>query len=183
MASIHPDAWVSEDARIFGDVSLGEGASLWPFSVIRAECHHVHIGRFSNIQDFAMVHIGYSNATEIGDYCSIAHNVTVHGATIEDNCLIGIGAVLMDGAVIQIGSIVATGAVVTEGTNFPPRSVIAGTPAKVIASRNSTAANRLNALKYAQNATAYRQGNHRAWHGQEYEDWLRAAEEDSRKAT
>ncbi len=173
MQSIHESVFVAPGAQIYGRVELAEGASVWPNAVIRAEANHVQVGRYSNLQDFVMVHVGYDHPTRIGAFCSITHHATVHGATVEDACLVGINATLMDGAVIGAGSIVAGGAFVTEGSVFPPGSIIAGVPARVIRERDMSRANRLNAWQYHRNAQAYRRGDHRAWTGPEYEAWLR----------
>jgi carbonic anhydrase/acetyltransferase-like protein (isoleucine patch superfamily) len=121
-----------------------------------------------------MIHVGYDDPTQIGDFCSITHHATVHGCTIGDACLVGVGAVLMDGAVIGSGSIVAGGAVVPEGRIYPPNSIIAGVPAKVIAERENTRANRMNAWLYHRNAEFTRRGEHRCWEGPEYEAWRTA---------
>jgi carbonic anhydrase/acetyltransferase-like protein (isoleucine patch superfamily) len=126
----------------------------------------------TNLQDFVMVHVGDDEPTRIGDFCSITHHATVHGATVEDDCLIGIAAVVMNGAVVGRGSIVAPGAVVTEGTVIPPHSIAAGVPARVIKGRDCSVENRMNAWSYHRNAEAYRRGEHRAWEGDEYRRWL-----------
>lgn len=162
-------AWIDPTVRAFGNVRLGEGASLWPYVVIRAESGHVSIGPFSNVQDHVMIHIGYAAPTEIGAYCSIAHRVVLHGCTLGDNCLVGIGATIMDGAVIGENSIVAGHAFVREGTIVPPNSIVMGTPAKVVRESNNWVANRLNAWLYHRNAQHYARGEHRAWDGPEYE--------------
>ncbi len=162
-------AYVDPTARIFGAVAADEGASIWPYTVIRAEHTSVHIGAFSNLQDHVMVHIGYRLPVRIGAYCSITHRVVLHGCVIEDNCLIGIGATIMDGAVIGANSIVAGHTFVREGTIIAPNSVVMGTPGKVVATRNSYVANRINAMLYHRNACAYAKGDHRAWHGPDFE--------------
>jgi carbonic anhydrase/acetyltransferase-like protein (isoleucine patch superfamily) len=183
MQSIHESVFVAPGVQIYGDVSLAEGASVWPNAVIRAEVHDVKIGRYTNLQDFVMIHVGYDNPTLIGDFCSITHHATIHGAVVEDACLVGINATIMDGAVIGAGSIVAGGAFVTEGSVFPAGSIIADMPARVIRERDSSRANRLNAWQYHRNARAYQRGAHRSWTGPEYEAWLRetrrAVESDS----
>ena len=125
-------AWIDPTVRIFGGVKIGEGASLWPYVVIRAESKHVSVGRFTNVQDHVMIHIGYTGPTEIGEHCSIAHRAVLHGCTLGDNCLVGIGATIMDGVVIGENSIVAGHAFVREGTIIPPNSIVMGTPAKVV---------------------------------------------------
>jgi len=165
-------AFVSPSAQIYGKVEIGAESSVWPNVVIRAECNHVRIGRYTNLQDFVMVHVGYGHSTEIGDFCSITHHTTVHGCKIEDDCLIGINAVVMDGAVIGRGSIVAGGAMIREDSVFPPGSIIAGVPAKQIAERDSARPNRENAWNYHRNAQAYARGDHRIWTGAEHERWL-----------
>lgn len=162
-------ALLARTASVFGKVAIGRGSSLWPNAVIRAECQQVRIGRVTNVQDFAMIHVGYDVPTVIGDFCSITHHATVHGATVEDACLVGIGAVLMDGVVLGRGSIVAGGAVLTEGSVFEPGSIVAGVPAKAIRRRDCSRENRLNAWLYHRNAAAYARGEHRAWDGPDFE--------------
>jgi carbonic anhydrase/acetyltransferase-like protein (isoleucine patch superfamily) len=172
LQSIHASAWIAPSAQIYGKVAIARDASVWHNVVMRAECEEIAIGRMTNIQDFVMIHVGYTAPTRIGEFCSITHHATVHGCTIEDHCLIGINAVVMDGAVIGRGSIVAGGAVVAEGKVFAPGSIIAGVPAKVIAQRDSARANRLNAWQYFHNAQRTRAGDQRAWTGSEYAAWL-----------
>ncbi len=172
MQQVHPSVFQADGSRVFGKVAIGEGSSIWFNAVIRCETREVRIGRYTNLQDFTMIHVGYEASTTIGDFCTLAHRATVHGATVGDACLIGIGATLMDGAEIGAGSIVAGGAVVTEGQVFPEHSIIVGTPAKAIRERDSSKANRLNAWKYHRNAQAYLRGEHRAWEGKDYEAWL-----------
>jgi carbonic anhydrase/acetyltransferase-like protein (isoleucine patch superfamily) len=172
MQRIHPTVWRAPGVQIYGRVTICEEVSLWPGVVIRAEANEVHIGRYSNLQDFVMVHIGYDAPTRVGEFCSITHHTTIHGCTIEDHCLIGINACIMDGAVIGRGSIVAGGAMVKEGSEFPPGSIIAGVPAKQIAERDMARDNRLNAWQYHLNKRAYERGDHRAWTGDEYRAWL-----------
>jgi carbonic anhydrase/acetyltransferase-like protein (isoleucine patch superfamily) len=169
---IDPDSFVAPTAQIFGNVEIGAESSVWPNVVIRAECQHVRVGRYTNLQDFVMIHVGFEHATEIGDFCSITHHSTIHGCKIEDDCLVGINAVVMDGAMIGPGSIVAGGAMVREGSEFGPGSIIAGVPAKQIGERDSARANRRNAWVYHWNAKAYERGDHRAWTGPDYERWI-----------
>jgi carbonic anhydrase/acetyltransferase-like protein (isoleucine patch superfamily) len=174
MKSRFPDAgYIDPTARVYGRVEIGADSSLWPYAVIRAEGFHVHIGRCTNLQDHAMVHVGYRTPTVVGDYCSITHRVVLHGCTIGDNCLIGIGATVMEGAVIGENSIVGGHSYVADNTVIPPDSIVMGTPAKVVRTRNSFVANRVNAMLYRRNALAYARGDHRAWDGPEYEAALR----------
>lgn len=171
--SIDPSVYVAASAEIYGQVRIGAESSIWPKVVIRSEIHSVEIGRYTNLQDFVMVHVGYGQSTRVGDFCSITHHATVHGCTIEDDCLIGINAVIMDGAIIGRGSIVAGGAMVKEGDRFGPGSIIGGVPARQIAERDSARANRMNAWHYHWNAQAYKRGHHRAWTGPDFEAWIR----------
>jgi carbonic anhydrase/acetyltransferase-like protein (isoleucine patch superfamily) len=171
-------AYIDPTARIYGEVALGEGSSIWPCAVIRAESYAVEIGRFTNIQDLVMIHIGYGRPTIVGEYCSIAHHVTLHGCTIGDNCLIGINATVMDEAEIGDNCIVAGHAYVAEGTVIPDNSVVMGQPATVRRSRNNFVANRLNAMLYHWNALAYARGDHRAWTGAAYEAHMTAVKRE-----
>ena len=156
-------AYIDATARVYGKVDLGENSSLWPHAVIRAECQFVRLGRFTNLQDHAMVHVGFHVPTIVGDYCSITHRVVLHGCTIGDNCLIGIGATIMDGAVVGANSIVAGHSLIVEGTTIPPHSIVMGTPARVVRTVDSRIANRLNAMLYYRNALCYARGEHRGW--------------------
>jgi carbonic anhydrase/acetyltransferase-like protein (isoleucine patch superfamily) len=163
MIDVSKAAFVHPSALFFGEVTLGTGASVWPYAVARAEMHRICIGDYNNIQDFVMLHVGWDTPTVIGAYCSITHHVTLHGCTIGDNCLIGVGATVMDGAVIGENSIVGEHALVRAGAVIPPNSIVAGVPAKVIRSQDNRAANRRNAMLYYENALAYARGEHRAW--------------------
>jgi carbonic anhydrase/acetyltransferase-like protein (isoleucine patch superfamily) len=174
MQDIHPSVWLAPSAQLFGKITIADGASVWHNAVLRAECQEIRIGRMTNVQDFVMIHVPYDRPTIVGAFCSITHHATLHGCTIEDECLIGINATVMDGAVIGRASIVAGGAFVKEGTIIPPGSIVAGTPAKVIRTRDTARENRLNAWLYHRNADHYRRGSHRAWDGEEYEAWLAA---------
>ncbi|MFT5392125.1 MAG: carbonic anhydrase/acetyltransferase-like protein (isoleucine patch superfamily) [Gammaproteobacteria bacterium] len=164
--------YVHPSAQIHGKVSGQSGCSIWANAVIRAESFEVVLGEHCNVQDFAMIHIGYHSGTYIGAYTSLAHNCTVHGARVGDNCLIGIGATIMDDSVIGNNTIVGSGALVLEGTQIPENSVVVGSPARVIKTTNNWVANRLNALLYSRNAQAYQRENYRAWHGPEFDDFL-----------
>src|ERR1700720_3397626 len=143
MLEIDSRAWVAPTAQLFGRVALGEGSSIWHNAVLRAECQEIRVGRMTNVQDFVMIHVAYDRPTLVGAFCSITHHVTLHGCTIEDECLIGINATVMDGAVVGRGSIVAGAAFVKEGTVIPPHSIVAGVPAKVVRTRDAARENRL----------------------------------------
>ena len=170
--SIHASAWIAPSAQLYGKISIGEGSSVWHNAVARAECQAIELGRFVNIQDFVMIHVGFDAPTRIGDFCSIAHHATVHGCTLGAAVLVGPGAVIMDGAEIGAGSIVAGGAVVPEGRSFPDHAILAGVPAKQIGERDASRPNRLNAWQYHRNAQFTRRGDHRCWEGPDYQAWL-----------
>lgn len=175
---MHKPVWQAPGVQIYGDVRFaGPGISLWPNAVIRAEVHHVKIGAYTNIQDLAMLHIG-STPTEIGEYCSITHHATIHGARIGDNCLIGIGATIMDEAEIGANSIVAGNCIVREGMQVPPNSIIAGVPGKVVAERNNYVANKLNAVSYYENGLAYASGDYRLWADPDYQARMEQLKEE-----
>lgn len=125
--------WFAENATLVGDIIMGENCTVWFNAVIRGDVHEIRIGDHTNIQDGAVIHCTYNKSgTYIGSNVSIAHNAVVHGCTIHDNVLIGMGAVVMDDAVIQEGSIIAAGAVVLAGTVVVKNSIYAGMPAKKI---------------------------------------------------
>lgn len=172
--SLDDPAFIHPSALIYGRVSLAEGASMWPYSVIRAENFEIEIGPHTNIQDHVMIHVGYRVGTYIGAYCSITHHCNLHGARIGDNCLIGINATIMDECVIGDNCIIAGGAFLTEKTVIPDNSIVAGMPAKVIRTRNSWVANRFNAVLYHRNAQHYAEGKHQAWEGPEFETFKRS---------
>jgi carbonic anhydrase/acetyltransferase-like protein (isoleucine patch superfamily) len=163
MLDVSKAAFVHPTALLYGDITTGAGVSFWPYCIARAEVHSIRIGDYTNLQDFVMLHVGYDTPTIIGSYCSITHRATLHGCTIGDNCLIGIGATVMDGAVIGENSIVGEHSLVRPGFVAPPNSIIAGVPARIVRERDSRTANRLNALFYHENALAYARGDHRRW--------------------
>jgi carbonic anhydrase/acetyltransferase-like protein (isoleucine patch superfamily) len=171
-------AYIDPTAQIYGKVTVREGASFWPNAVARAENFEVVVGRHTNIQDFAVLHVGAVSATYIGDYCSITHHCTIHGARVGDNCLIGINATLMDGVVVGENSTVAGGSFLTECTVIPPNSIVMGIPGKVVRTVNGWVKNRVNAWYYMQNAAAYAAGNYRAWNGEAF--WQALAAEQAR---
>ena len=129
--SVVEDAFIAEGARIVGDVSLADGASVWYNAVLRGDSAAIIIGPGSNVQDNVSVHVDASHPVIVGANVSIGHNAVVHGCTIGDGSLIGMGAVVLSGAVIGAGCLIAGGAVVLGGTDVPDGSLVAGVPAKV----------------------------------------------------
>ena len=129
--AVPPSVYIAPTAAVIGDVVLGELASVWFGAVVRGDVHFIRIGDETNVQDGTIVHVTNGRfPTHIGRRITIGHGAIVHGSTIEDLCLIGMGARVLDGAVIPHASLVAAGAVVLEGSRFPERSLIAGVPAR-----------------------------------------------------
>ena len=136
---IPSDCYVAENATIVGDVILGSSCSVWFHAVIRGDVHYIKIGNKVNIQDGAIIHCTYlKHPTIIGNNVSIGHRAIVHGCTIEDNVLIGMGAIVMDNCLIESNSIVAAGAVVTQNTRVESGSIYAGVPAKKVKDINQS---------------------------------------------
>jgi carbonic anhydrase/acetyltransferase-like protein (isoleucine patch superfamily) len=127
------NCFLADNAVVVGEVVMGDECTVWFNAVVRGDVHSITIGNRSNIQDGAVIHCTYQKAkTIIGNNVSIAHKAVVHGCTIEDNVLIGMGAIVMDDAIIGSGSVIAAGAIVLPGTRVEPGSVFAGIPAKRI---------------------------------------------------
>ncbi len=127
------DCFLADNATITGDVITGDQCSIWFNAVIRGDVHYIRMGNKVNVQDGAVIHATYKKApTNIGNNVSIAHNAIVHGCTIHDNVLIGMGAIVMDDAVVESNSVIAAGAVVKKGTRVESGSVYAGIPAKKV---------------------------------------------------
>jgi gamma-carbonic anhydrase len=148
--------WLAPNSTLVGDIIMGEHCTVWFNAVIRGDVNKIRIGHHSNIQDGAVIHCTYQKTeTTIGNYVSIAHNAIVHGCTIEDSVLIGMGAIVMDGAYIETGSIIAAGAIVTQGTRVKSGSIYAGNPAKFLKEVSPEAAEvfmrtAMNYVKYAE---------------------------------
>ncbi len=144
LPTLGANTWIAPSADIIGDVTCGEDCSIWFGCVVRGDVHYIKIGNRVNIQDLSMIHVTHykngdkttGNPTIIGDDVTIGHRVMLHGCSIEDACLVGMSATILDGAVIGKESIVGAGALVTKNKVFPPRSLIVGTPAKVIRELN-----------------------------------------------
>jgi carbonic anhydrase/acetyltransferase-like protein (isoleucine patch superfamily) len=129
---IDPTSFVHDDAIVIGRVRLGARASVWPTAVIRADSDVVSIGAESNVQDGAVLHADPGFPAIVGERVAIGHRAIVHGAAVEDDCLIGMGAIVLNGARVGRGSLVGAGAVCKDGRVIPPNSVVLGVPARVV---------------------------------------------------
>jgi len=127
------DCFIAENATIIGEVEMGDNCSIWFNTVLRGDVHFIRLGDRVNVQDGTVIHGTYQKSpTTIGNDVSIGHNAIVHGCTIKDNVLIGMGSIVMDDCVVESDSIIAAGAVVTRGTHVEPGSIYAGVPAKKV---------------------------------------------------
>lgn len=129
---IHETAYIAPTAVIIGDVHIGKNCSVFPHAVIRGDENTIHIDEGTNIQDCCVIHVSYENKTIIGKNVTIGHAAVVHGATIDDNCLIGIHTTILNGSKIHKGSMIGAGAVVTPKTEIPENSLVLGIPGKVV---------------------------------------------------
>lgn len=141
--SIDPQAYIHPLAALMGDVTLGARASVWPTAVIRADSDSIVIGADTNVQDGAVLHVDRGYPVVVGARVSIGHRAVLHGATVEDDCLIAMGAILLNGVVVGAGSLVGAGAVCREGMRIPPRSVVLGVPARVAREATSEITDRI----------------------------------------
>jgi carbonic anhydrase/acetyltransferase-like protein (isoleucine patch superfamily) len=154
------DLFIASTAVVIGDVALSDQVSIWFGVVIRADKDRVTIGSGSNVQDNAVVHTSIGYPVRVGSHVSVGHGAILHGCTIQDQVLVGMGAIVMNGAVIGEGSLIGAGAVVTEGTTVPPRSVVLGVPAKVVKATTEEQRTHImhNATEYWKLAGKYRNG-------------------------
>jgi carbonic anhydrase/acetyltransferase-like protein (isoleucine patch superfamily) len=162
---IDPSVFLANTATVIGNVEIGEKSSVWFGAVVRGDVHYIKIGRYTNIQDNAVIHVTHYTKpdmsdgfpVEIGDYVTIAHMAMVHGAKIKDNVLIGIGAIVLDGAVINENTIVAAGSLVPPGKEYPPGVLLMGRPAVVKRELKpeEIEAIKQNALNYTKYAEEY----------------------------
>jgi carbonic anhydrase/acetyltransferase-like protein (isoleucine patch superfamily) len=156
----HPSAWVADSAEVIGNVRLGADASVWFGTVVRGDTESITIGEGSNIQDASVLHADIGQPLTIGARVTVGHQVMLHGCTIGDESLIGIGAIVLNGAKIGRHCLVGAGALVTEGKEFPDGSMILGSPAKVVRSLSpeQIEALRQSAQHYIDNARRFRAG-------------------------
>lgn len=152
--------WIAPDATLVGKVFLGENAGIWFGAVLRGDNEPIHVGRNTNVQEHSVMHTDMGYPLTIGEGCTIGHRAILHGCTIGDNTLIGMGAIVLNGARIGNNCLVGAGALVTEGKQFPDNSLIVGSPAKVVRELDAAAVARLrvSAQHYVANAKRFKAG-------------------------
>ena len=157
---VDPSAWIADSAQVMGRVTLAEDVSVWFGTVIRGDTESITIGRGSNIQDGTVMHADIGMPIVLGEHVTVGHKVMLHGCTIGDETLIGIGAVVLNGAKIGRNCLVGAGALVTEGKEFPDGSMILGSPAKAVRTLTPEQMQglRLSARHYVQNARRFQTG-------------------------
>ena len=151
LPDVDDSVFIASGAKIIGNVKIGKDSSVWYNTVIRGDVNYIHIGKMTNVQDCSMLHVtNETNPLVIGDNVTIGHSVTLHGCTVNNLCLIGMGSVVLDYAVIEEGSVVAAGAVVPPKFVVPKGSLVAGVPCKVIRQLSQTELDELmkSALRY-----------------------------------
>ena len=153
---VAPSAYVDESAQVIGDVVIGEESSVWMNAVVRGDVNHIRIGSRTNVQDGTIVHVMRepSHPTTVGDDVTVGHGVTLHGCSVADRCLIGMGAILLNGSSVGEDCIVAAGTLLPEGMAVPARSLVMGSPGKV--RRSLTDDEVAFILQSAQNYVTYR---------------------------
>lgn len=129
--------YVAPSANLIGDVKIGEESSVWFQCVLRADINTIEIGQRTNLQDGTVIHVADRFGVKVGDWVTVGHRAILHACTVEDEVLVGMGAIVLDGAVIGRGSIVGAGALVTAGTEIPPGSMVVGAPARILRSLSS----------------------------------------------
>ncbi|MFC6687541.1 gamma carbonic anhydrase family protein [Jhaorihella thermophila] len=155
---LHEDSWVAPDANLIGKVVLEKGASVWFGTTIRADHEEIRIGENSNVQENCVMHIDAGFPLTIGRNCTIGHKVMLHGCTIGDNTLVGMGAVILNGAKIGRNCLIGAGALITENKEIPDNSLVMGAPGKVVREVDEKNAQRItfSALHYAEHARLFR---------------------------
>ena len=150
-------AFVATDAQIIGDVRLGKDSSVFYGAVLRGDIESIHIGEATNVQDGCIIHLADDLGARVGAWCTIGHAAIIHACTMGDECLVGMKAVILDGAEIGDQCLIAAGALVTQRMKIPPRSMVMGTPAKVVRTLNAAeiVALRQSAEKYKIVAAAH----------------------------
>ena len=153
---IHQDAFVHPDATVIGDVTLGEGATVWPGAVLRGDYGTITVGARTSIQDGTVVHATHDKATTIGSDCVVGHIAHLEGCTIEDHCLIGSGSIVLHDVVVRSGALVGAGAVVSNGTEVPAHAMALGIPAKMRLDAVPEGAFALAVALYVDNGARYK---------------------------
>jgi len=155
MPTIPDSCYVDESAQVIGDVVLGENASIWMNAVLRGDVHSIRIGAHSNVQDCSVLHgMKQQYGVFVGEYVTVGHSVTLHGCTIEDRCLIGMGSIILNGAKIGAGSIIAAGTLIPEKVVVEPGSLWMGSPGKLL--RKVEEKDQETILRYAKNYLEYK---------------------------
>ncbi|MEO8634156.1 MAG: gamma carbonic anhydrase family protein [Gemmatimonadales bacterium] len=157
---LDPTSWIAPGALVMGDVTLGRESSVWYTAVLRGDMAPIVIGEQSNLQDGTIVHVDAGVPCTVGDRVGVGHRAILHGCTVEDDCLIGMGSIVLNGAVVGRGSVVAAGAVVKEGFLVPPGSLVVGMPARVVRSVDAALTARIEQTwkHYVQQAAQHRAG-------------------------
>src|SRR5437763_15909934 len=156
MPTIPDSCYVDASAQIIGDVVLGEHASIWMNAVLRGDVHSIHIGAHSNVQDCSVLHgMKQQYGVFVGEYVTVGHSVTLHGCTVEDRCLIGMGSIILNGAVIGAGSIIAAGTLIPEKIIVEPGSLWVGSPGKL--RRKLDHHDQEMIMRYARNYLGYKE--------------------------
>ena len=159
---IHPTAFVAPTASVMGDVTLGAESSVWYGAVLRGDMAPIVIGERTNLQDGTIVHVDEGEPCTIGSRVGVGHRVILHGCTVEDDCLIGMGSILLNGVRIGSGSVVAAGAVIPEGMQIPPRSLVMGVPGRIVRPVDAALTERIAGTwsHYVEQARAHRDGRY-----------------------
>ena len=163
--AIHPTAFIAPGAAVMGDVTLGADASVWYGAVVRGDMAPIVIGAETNLQDGTIVHVDEGAPCIIGRRVGVGHRVILHGCTVEDECLIGMGSVLLNHVLIGTGSVVAAGAVIPEGMQVPPKSLVMGVPGRIVRTVDAVLTERIAATwaHYLAQARAHRAGEYPLW--------------------
>ena len=161
-ARIHPTAYIAPTAAVMGNVALGEEASVWYGAVVRGDMAAIVIGAQTNLQDGTIVHVDEGVPCTIGRRVGVGHRAILHGCTVEDECLIGMGAIVLNKAVVGTGSVVAAGAVIPEGMCIPPRSLVIGVPGRIVRTVDAALSERIATTwaHYVAQARAHRAGGY-----------------------
>ena len=157
---IHPATFIAPGAIVLGDVQIGADSSAWYYTVIRGDTERIRIGEGTNVQDFTMVHADPGIPCLVGHRVTIGHRVILHGCVVEDECLIGMGAILLNRVKVGTGSVVGAGSLLLEGMEVPPGSLVVGSPAKVVRQVDEKARARIDRIwrHYVEQAKRHRAG-------------------------